>query len=75
MPIYEYFCSKCKNKFELLRTMSQSNQGASCPSCGGRARRVLSPFCRSSEGSPASEGGSACASCSATTCSSCSLSG
>jgi putative FmdB family regulatory protein len=75
MPIYEYSCSKCGLKFELLRAMSQSGERAPCPSCGGRAQRVLSLFSRSSEGSPASGSGSACASCSATTCSSCPVAG
>jgi putative FmdB family regulatory protein len=73
MPIYEYFCSDCKIKFELLKPMSQSNQSASCPKCGGGAERVLSSFCRNSDGLEDSSGGSACGSCSATTCDSCSL--
>jgi putative FmdB family regulatory protein len=75
MPIYEYICSNCKLKFELLRAMSQSEEGALCPGCGSNAQRVLSSFSRSSEGSPASETGSACSSCSATSCDSCSIAG
>ncbi|UCC90142.1 MAG: zinc ribbon domain-containing protein [Dehalococcoidia bacterium] len=73
MPIYEYLCSNCKLKFELIRAMSQSSEGAPCPRCGSSAQRVLSLFSRSSEGSPASEGRSACSSCTSYTCSSCSL--
>lgn len=75
VPIYEYSCSKCGLKFEVLRAMSQAGEDASCPRCGGSAERVLSLFSRSSEGSSASGVGSACTSCSATTCDSCSLSG
>jgi len=75
MPIYEYLCPKCGLKFEALRAMSQAGEDASCPHCGGSAGRVLSRFCRSSEGSPDSGGVSACSSCTATTCSSCSASG
>jgi len=76
MPIYEYICSRCEQKFELLKPMSQSGEGVACPNCGGKAGRVLSAFCRCSDGSLDlldSNGGSACSSCSATSCSSCSL--
>jgi len=73
MPIYEYFCSSCKLKFELLRPMSQAGEVALCPSCGGGAQRVLSLFSRSSEGASASGGGSPCSSCTSSTCSSCPL--
>ena len=76
MPIYEYLCSDCKRKFELLKSMSQAEEGAACPQCGGKAERVLSAFCRCSDDSldlPDSNGGSACSSCSATDCSTCSL--
>lgn len=75
MPIYEYICSKCKHKFELLRAMSQSNESVPCPNCGSSAQRVLSVFCASSEGAPISGTGSACSSCSATSCDSCSVAG
>jgi putative FmdB family regulatory protein len=76
MPIYEYVCSDCKQKFELLKPMSQAGKGASCPKCGGKAQRVLSRFCSHAEGDldfVGSGGGSACSSCSADSCSSCSL--
>lgn len=73
MPIYEYICSQCEQKFELLKTMSQSGEGVPCPKCGGKAGRVLSSFCRCSDDSLDSGGGSACSSCSADSCSSCSL--
>ena len=76
MPIYEYTCSKCQKKFELLKPMSQAGEAASCPSCGGKAERVLSRFCSHAEEDldfMGSGGGSACSSCSADSCSSCSL--
>jgi len=34
MPIYEYKCQKCGNKFELLQNMSATNEGVACPKCG-----------------------------------------
>ena len=76
MPIYEYVCSKCGSKFELLRSLSQSNEEASCPQCHQAAKRVLSTFVSHSTddmGFTKSLGGSSCPSCDATSCDSCSL--
>jgi putative FmdB family regulatory protein len=76
MPIYEYICSKCEQKFELLKPMSQAGKAVTCPKCGGKAGRVLSRFCSHSDESldfMGSGGGSACSSCSSDSCSSCSL--
>lgn len=44
MPIYEYFCSQCKLKFELMRPVSYAGENASCPQCHSESRRVFSPF-------------------------------
>ena len=33
MPIYEYVCSDCDLKFELIRSLSQAEEGALCPRC------------------------------------------
>ncbi|HEY49964.1 MAG TPA: zinc ribbon domain-containing protein [Dehalococcoidia bacterium] len=75
MPIYEYVCSECGLKFELLRSMNQADQGAPCPRCKNGARRVLSSFAAFSRGSGGESapvgGGSACSTCTATDCSSC----
>ncbi|MCD6352004.1 MAG: zinc ribbon domain-containing protein [Armatimonadetes bacterium] len=44
MPLYEYECSKCGRRFELLRPRSEARQPAQCPFCGSKkTRRVLSP--------------------------------
>ena len=75
MPIYEYCCSKCGLKFELLRPMSQVKEEAACPSCNNGARKVISlfaAFSKSSGGTPAPIGGSSgCSTCSSTSCSTC----
>ncbi len=56
MPIYEYVCKNCGNKFELIRFASDSDSGIECPGCGEeKAEKVLS--------SPAGFQGS-CQSCS-----------
>jgi putative FmdB family regulatory protein len=45
MPIYEYECRNCGDKFELLRSISASDREIKCPRCGAdNPRRVLSTF-------------------------------
>jgi putative FmdB family regulatory protein len=44
MPIYEYVCNKCKNKFELMRPITMSGEPADCPTCKAKAIRVMSRF-------------------------------
>ena len=34
MPLYEYHCTACGSRFELLRRMGQGSEGLECPSCG-----------------------------------------
>ena len=76
MPLYEYVCSQCDCRFELLRPISESSEEASCPRCQNRARRVLSPFAsfsKDNSGLSAPVGGSSCSTCSAASCDSCQL--
>jgi len=76
MPIYEYICPGCDLKFELLRRLSQADDGAPCPRCQNTAKRILSTFCSFSKdesGLTSSIGGSSCASCGAASCNSCGL--
>ena len=45
MPIYEYKCRKCDTKFEMLRSMSASDEEIECPECGEKsAERIFSVF-------------------------------
>lgn len=44
MPVYEYYCSRCSTKFELLRSMSRSDEPARCPNGHREATRTLSVF-------------------------------
>lgn len=76
MPIYEYVCSTCGLKFELLRPASQSAAGAPCARCQQSAERVLSSFAAVSANehgvtAPVAGGGSSCGGCSSTSCGSC----
>ncbi|MBV8084948.1 MAG: zinc ribbon domain-containing protein [Chloroflexi bacterium] len=40
MPIYEYLCEKCGNRFEQMQKMSDEPL-TECPTCKGDVRRVI----------------------------------
>lgn len=43
MPIYEYECTECGNRFEILQGINEKPR-LQCEVCGGKkAHRVLSP--------------------------------
>ena len=45
MPIYEYRCLECGEKFEKLVRFSASTSEIECPKCGGRkVERLISAF-------------------------------
>ena len=45
MPIYEYECHKCGEKFEQFRSLRQSDSEVECPKCGAKHPiRVFSTF-------------------------------
>jgi len=78
MPIYEYVCVNCGQKFEMRRSFSQADEPATCPACGGQhIRRLLSAFMAfSSDGgtrTAVAGAGSACSACAATSCSACGI--
>jgi putative FmdB family regulatory protein len=75
MPIYEYSCPECGNKFDARRAMKDADAPIVCPACGAEnARRGLSLFyAAGSNGALKGAGGSSsCASCTSSSCSSCS---
>jgi len=41
MPIYEYRCMKCNSEFEVMQKFSDAPL-SKCPSCGGKAKRLIS---------------------------------
>ena len=77
MPVYEYVCSECDNKFEQLRPLSQAENEANCPKCHQPAKRIMSVvavYSMASSGIPkpvAGSGSSSCSSCSSGNCSTC----
>ena len=50
MPIYEYECPKCGEKFEFRRSMAESDCEVRCPKCDAvKPRRVFSVFAMGSQ--------------------------
>jgi putative FmdB family regulatory protein len=51
MPIYEYYCKDCRNKFELLTTYTESEVDIECAKChGSNVRKLFSVFARARGG-------------------------
>jgi putative FmdB family regulatory protein len=34
VPLYEYHCESCGNRFEVLQRVGQGPEGLECPDCG-----------------------------------------
>jgi putative FmdB family regulatory protein len=41
MPLYEYYCEHCNGVFELLRSMREASEAASCPLCDRDSMRIM----------------------------------
>ena len=39
MPVYDYKCMECGHRFDLLRSISNTDP-VTCPKCGGKVTRV-----------------------------------
>lgn len=59
MPIYEYRCPNCDERFEQRRPMSQAGEAARCPHCQTQSPQVISRLARVShaEGGGEDDGG------------------
>lgn len=45
MPIYEYACPTCHNRFELLQSLGAGGENLACPSCGSEpVKKLFSTF-------------------------------
>ncbi len=42
MPVYEYSCAECGERFEQYRKVT-ARSAARCPECGGRGQKVFRP--------------------------------
>ena len=46
MPIYEYECRNCGERFEVIQKSGEGNEDLCCPKCDtDKPERVLSVFC------------------------------
>ncbi len=42
MPVYEYYCDKCRGEVRVTLSISEHDKAkAACPQCGSRALRPL----------------------------------
>lgn len=52
MPVYEYRCEECDERFEVFVRSSAQQAAPSCPQCGsGKVKRAISLFGVSGTGS------------------------
>lgn len=50
MPVYEYKCSECNNKFEYLHKSSTVQEKIVCPVCNSnKNQKLFSPFSSSTK--------------------------
>lgn len=60
MPLYEYICLACEDRFDARRGLTESDPP--CPSCGqDRVRKQLSLFASGGNGGTVSAGSAGCA--------------
>jgi len=73
MPIYEYVCKKCGNKFDSIRPMKEADSPIPCEKCSSiETKRALSVcFTHGTEKSTASHQSGGCGGCSGGSCGSC----
>ncbi|MDY6843325.1 MAG: zinc ribbon domain-containing protein [Thermodesulfobacteriota bacterium] len=71
MPIFEYSCLGCKEKFERL--LLGNHEEIECPICGGKnVEKLFSTFSFKSEGNFSSSAtSSGCSSCTSSSCATC----
>jgi putative FmdB family regulatory protein len=63
MPIYEYGCEKCGNKFEVL-IRTKTDYPKKCPKCGAeKINKAFSTFAVAAPASGHDHGSEHCASC------------
>lgn len=72
MPIYEYICGDCQQRFEHFFRSRQENQEVACTHCGGRnIRRIFSTFGVGGDRGADGSSSETCGTCATKTCSTC----
>jgi len=72
VPVFEYKCLKCGEKFELLVGVGKENNELKCPGCGSKDLSKLFSAFRFKGGN--GSGASSCGTCAASNCNGCNLS-
>ena len=50
MPIYEYICTKCTERFSMLQSIHSSEDGTRCIRCDSKnVKKIVSSFSYSSD--------------------------
>ncbi len=71
MPIYEFKCNDCAEKFEALVSMGKEKQ-VSCLTCGSfKIQKCVSSFGIGGGNNRTSSSGKNCTTCSSNSCSTC----
>ena len=78
MPVYEYNCRQCANRFERLRSFSRIDDPVTCPEGHEGGERVLSRFAAVSKGAGGEANavggcGGGCSGCGGGNCGNCNL--
>ena len=61
MPLYEYTCTDCGHRFEILQRIGEGADGLACPKCdAANVEKQFSTFASSSDGKSASAGAVGC---------------
>ena len=72
MPIYEYICLDCGNRFEELRPMKDADAPVDCEQCESEhTSRMLAVFFAHSSGRTIAGASQGCAGCSGGSCANC----
>ena len=75
MPLYEYACERCVNRFEVLVRNAGDAARVACPDCGGRkVNKCFSTFAmggRKTVEAGSCSGGGSCSGCSGGSCATC----
>ncbi len=68
MPVFEYQCKDCNDKYEIYHKSLSSQEKIECPSCGSEQSKKLFSSFTSVESTPSFEGGGACGAPSVPSC-------
>jgi putative FmdB family regulatory protein len=72
VPVYEYVCLDCRERFDALRPIAQADIPIACRGCGSQhSSRTLSVFYAQSGGRAVAGTHGGCSSCGGGHCASC----